>query len=288
MSYAIRVIADSIGPNGARITTYQLRYPRFIHAEFMTHRAISRNASSSRAVPVGRMIADVAIDPAAPVVWGRNRPGMQAGGELDGPALRVARSRWADAAQAAVCAATEMMEVGTHKQIANRVLEPFSHISVVATATDWSNFFALRCHKDAMPEMQRLAVAMARAYRDSEPRRLDADRWHLPYVAEAERVDCGEDALVLIPLSVARCARVSYPKHDGTEPSPDEDLDLAKRLYEAGHWSPFEHQARARATLPGVPSGNFRGWDQYRQALPASVHRAFDFDILDAFPEDWK
>jgi hypothetical protein len=70
VSITAKVIADSIADGCPRLITLQLRYPRFIHSEFMTHRAFSRNASSSRAIPVERLIQDVIDDPAMPVYWG--------------------------------------------------------------------------------------------------------------------------------------------------------------------------------------------------------------------------
>ena len=154
MTITAKIIADSISPAGARLTTLQLRYPRFIHAEFMTHRMFSRNASSSRAIPVERLIQDVLDDPAMPVFWGKNQPGMQAredhhalvGGEgvsgydhFDDSITREAA--WLISRGIAIQHAREFAKAGYHKQIVNRLLEPFSHINVVVTATEWENFF---------------------------------------------------------------------------------------------------------------------------------------------------
>ena len=79
----VKVIADSISESGKRITTFQLKYPRFIHSEVMTHRVFSRNASSSRAIPVKKMIEQVRNNPAMPIHWGANQSGMQAKNELN-------------------------------------------------------------------------------------------------------------------------------------------------------------------------------------------------------------
>jgi len=167
MTITAKVITHSCAAGVPDLITMQCRYPRFIHAEFMTHRVFSRNASSSRAIPIERMIQDVIDDPAMPVAWGSNKPGMQAGVEL--PHWRVARECWLDARDAAVERAKEMMNLGAHKQIVNRLLEPFGHISVVVTATEWDNFFALRCHPDADPTMRALAEAMWDAITASLP-----------------------------------------------------------------------------------------------------------------------
>src|SRR4051794_25900622 len=187
MSYDVQIVADSVGPNGARITTFQLRYPRMVHAEFLTHRAISRNASSTRAIPTAKMIEWIEQDPAMPVYWGKNQKGMQATEELPPETISESEWVWLHARDVAIRGAKSLMAKGVHKQIASRILEPWAHINVVATATDWSNFFALRCHKAAMPEIQKLAVMMARAYRDSKPRQLWSGEYHLPYVEDFER-----------------------------------------------------------------------------------------------------
>jgi len=275
MTISAQIIADSISPEGIRLTTMQLRYPRFIHAEFLTHRVFSRNASSSRAIPVARMIEDLRRDPAMPVYWGSNKPGMQAGAEIDEDARGVCQSIWLDAMGDAINKAEWLMQNGLHKQIANRILEPWAHINVVVTATDWDNFYELRRHADAQPEIKALADAMWEAHMASEPNPLLPGEWHLPYY------DQQTDALalrnywrdVLVPagmgkdtflndersgsvkegwwsqaakkISVARCARVSYLTHDGRQTTVEEDLALYERLVGSTpiHASPAEHQA---------------------------------------------
>jgi thymidylate synthase ThyX len=245
MSHEVKVVADSVGANSSRITTMQLKYPRFIHAEMLTHRSFSRNASSTRAIPTRRLIKWVEEDPADPVFWGKNRAGMQAARSLEEDEIPEAEAVWRNALRDAVCHARYLAdEKGVHKQIVGRLLEPFAHINVVVTGTceAYMNFFALRCHKDAMPEMQVLAVKMARAYRDSCPRELAGGWWHVPYTTEEEMLNVNRDDLIM--YSVARCARVSYMTHEGTEPDPAADIALHDRLLESHHFSPFEHQAQ--------------------------------------------
>ena len=153
-----KIIADSISViTGIRLTTMELSYHRYIHSEFMTHRMFSRNASSSRAIPIKKLLEQVKNDPMMPIHWGSNKPGMQAGEELKGEDLHVAQREWINAANNAVDTASHLQELGLHKQIANRLLEPFLAIKVVVTATEWENFFKLRIHKDAQPEIQELA-----------------------------------------------------------------------------------------------------------------------------------
>jgi len=261
MTIEAKVIADSISEEGKRLTTLQLKFPRFILPEFNTHRVFSRNASSSRAIPVKKMLEMVRTDPAMPIHWGLNQPGMQANEELTGDSRTRAFELWHQAASNAARVAEQMTEIGLHKQVANRILEPFQHISVVLTATEFDNWFELRAHKDAQPEIQMLAVRMSAAMGESTPKVLKYGQWHLPYVTDADRTQVvaflkqgrvtrdepKEDEIndLLRKISAARCCRVSYLKHDGDTASVEEDLALCDRLAGARpiHASPFEHQA---------------------------------------------
>lgn len=275
MTIQAKVIADSVAAHGGRITTLQLRYWRAIHSEFCTHRVFSKNASSSRAVPLAKMIEQVERDPAGPVHWGRNEPGMQSRSELGGLLKMSAQQQWEEARQAALKHVRFMATIGVSKQVANRLLEPFSHIDVVVTSTDFTNFFALRDHPDAQPEMQELARAMRRAIDESTPDPLAVGAWHLPYLTEREIEDLFNTmtsvvdiAGLLCKISAARCARVSYLKHDQSAPSIDDDLKLYDRLVgsEPRHASPCEHQATPFAD-PKQRSRNFVGWLQYRELV---------------------
>jgi hypothetical protein len=286
MTIEATVIADSIS-DGNRLTTLQLRYPRFIHAEFMTHRMFSRNASSSRAIPVERMIEDLKRDPATPVYWGGAQKGMQAGAELIGNELASAKWQWSNAMYQAIRSAEIMMEAGLHKQIANRILEPWAHINVIVTATDWDNFFALRRHPDAQPEIKALADRMHEAMERSVPDFLLPGEWHLPYTGFDTNDRLHGDFLLSDEdqrkVSVARCARVSYMTHDGKRPTVEADIALHDKLVGAVplHASPAEHQATPDSRYSsGMGNGrwkhehehgNLRGWRQYRKQLEATV-----------------
>jgi hypothetical protein len=252
MTIEAKIVAHSSHPGCPDLITVQARYPRFIHSEVMTHRAFSRSASSSRAVPVARMIQDVLDDPAMPVEWGSNKAGMQAGDEVKGQ--EDAKYIWRLAMQQAVTNAKELSRIGLHKQIVNRILEPFGHISVVITSTDWNNFFNLRCHPAADPTMRALAEAIRDVIGKSTSQSLDAGQWHLPYGGNLSE-------------SAARCARVSYLRHDGAAPSNADDMSLAVRLREEKHMSPFEHQA---TPTPGQRNANFSGWKSQRVLLEIS------------------
>lgn len=290
-TFQAEIIADSVSPDGVRITTFQLMYPRIIHAEFMTHRVFSRNASSSRATPVAKGVAAVQTNPYEPLMWVQNKPGMQGGDELSEHAQQEADLIWREAALRMAEYATRLSALGAHKQHVNRLLEPFSHIKVVCTATDYTNFFGLRLHPDAQPEIQELARCMWEAYIANDPVMLGYDMWHLPYVCidldrdralgwlrehQPKNTAPGNIMALLTQMSVARCARVSYQKHEGGDPSVEDDMQLYQRLVGAQpmHASPAEHQATPDRWLGGDKwakpelHGNLFGWQQYRQMLP--------------------
>lgn len=247
------VIADSISPLGYRLTTMELNYPRFIHSELMTHRVFSRNAASSRAIPTKKLIEQVRTNPAMPIEWGSNKPGMQAGDVI--AEARQAEAVWRVGAHRAAAQAELLMGLGLHKQVANRVLEPFMWMKTIVSATEWDNFFEQRLAPESQPEMCELALAMSNARDCSDPQYIGPEEWHLPYLDKSE-VGSENEA---IRVSAARCARVSYLNHDGKR-DVDKDLDLYARLLNGGHWSPLEHVA-----TPGLTSSsNFAGWRQLR------------------------
>lgn len=330
MTISAKIIADSISPTGNRITTFELEYPRFIHSEFMTHRVFSRNAASSRAIPVNRAIELIKENTAKPVHWGKNQPGMSAKEECnetfpeylvvvddEGNAVfdangvlqerlvhKTREEIWDEARDAAIYFASKFNEKGYHKQIVNRLLEPFTHIKVVLTATELDNWFWLRNHKDAQPEIEALAKAMVDAFDNAThgPWELKPGQWHVPYYmdgiwAPIQRTDKGVDGEWLasadtmvdingntladaLAVSSSCCAQVSYRRLDD---SLEKARDIFARLVESmpPHFSPFEHQASPMVADLGFEqagvthldrygnywSGNFRGWVQHRQLI---------------------
>lgn len=277
MSWLAKVIEHSLHPHGGMpLITFQLRYPRFIHAEFMTHRVFSRNASSSRAIPVAKMLQQVATDPAMPVHWGKNQKGMQAREELTGAALELTKELWLDAARTAARFAASMNDCGAHKQVVNRILEPFQFINVIVTATEWDNFFELRDHPDADPNIQKLARMMKDVVTDSFARTLVPDSkvsagWHLPWITDEERQQYFRSPVFLARLSTARNARVSYLTHEGKAPDTGEDLALYTKLVGSRplHASPTEHPAYPLQDVDAWCK-NFRGWHQFRADVEAT------------------
>ena len=286
---ATSILASKHAVTGARVDTMLLRYPRNIHAEFMTHRMFSRNASSSRAIPVEKMIQDVLDDPFVPLHWGENQKGMQADGECDAKVF-IARfghgsreDAWLAARDNALASAHAFAAAGYHKQLVNRLLEPFGHITVVCTATNYSNFFHLRRHPDAEPHMQLLAEAMFDAYERADVQQLELGEWHAPFVSAQERgaMSLGD----AIKLSVARCASTSYKTVEGHDMTMGRAIALHDKLVAMTpmHASPCEHQCRADhlwidevVTIGQTKHwcyehkhlhGNLQGFVQYRKTL---------------------
>ena len=312
-----RVIADSSSlVDGKRITTFELEYPRFIHSEMLTHRYFSRNAASSRAIPVQKVIDMVRESPAMPIHWGQNQPGMKAKEELGYDQKRIVEYLWKKAANFVACTASAMNKHGLHKQATNRILEAFQMIKVVVTATEFDNFFWLRNHEDAQPEIKELASVMLEAMRQSTPEVLRPGEWHTPYVwsvktgaGRAYGIGSGDDVEYLtleeaLKVSSSCCAQVSYRVLNT-------DLGKAIEIYdklvtsEPVHASPFEHQAtpvkptsivatenpviNARVSPAsweqGIThvdrnglfwSGNLQGWSQHRQLIPNNVCKQYE------------
>lgn len=293
-----KIIADSICPQGVRMTTMEIEYPRFILAELNTHRMLSKNSASSRAIPVKAMHEFIKDNPATPVYWGKNQPGMKAKEELIGIDLSEAKHIWNKAKDDALHwadALSSRLEV--HKQIANRITEPWMTMKTVISGTEWANFFHLRNHPDAQPEIKALAEAMIVAYTTHLPLPLKPGEWHLPYIALGRYVPTDElqyfdDYFNRISLEDAKiisascCAQVSYRKNDD---SPEKAWKIWQQLIENDpvHASPIEHQATPMDVNsmcrfepdtwePGVThvsansdlwSGNLRGWIQHRKLV---------------------
>lgn len=299
MGFEAKVLADSVSPAGHRLTTLEATFPRFILAEFNTHRVFSRNSASSRAIPVAKQLRRVLDEPYVPIEFGSNQPGMQAGPPLTGSARDAAETEWLEARDAAVRhvlglitspqevarhpdlhACLDAVEgslktppaewLNVHKQVANRLLEPFMWHTVIVSATTWSNFWNLRCHPDAQPEIQLVAIKMREAIESSQPEILGEGEWHLPLIRESDREEA-TSLDELVKISIGRCARVSYLTHAGTR-DPSADVALYDRLLESGHMSPMEHVARpmtAAELARGEWCGNFQGWVSHRKLIPS-------------------
>lgn len=252
-----KVVCDSINEQGDRLSTFEIEYPRFIHSELMTHRMLSKNSSSSRAIPIDKMLNQIKDNMAVPIYWGKNKSGMQATEEVS--KLDEAKSvlTWKKSFNHIYQRVEDMISFGLHKQVPNRLTEPFQMMKVVITGTDWDNFFNLRIHPDAQPEICMLAYKMYKALEESKPNLLKSGEYHLPYVASWTIVDSGgkvhsyqneydEDVLITleqaIKISAASCASVSYRTEGMTLEKADKIFDMLIKA-EVIHSSPFEHLA---------------------------------------------
>ena len=308
------VICDSISEQGVRLTTFEIEYPRIVMSEFNTMRAISKNSSSSRAIPVSKMLEHTKSINLKPIYFGSKKSGMQAGDELVGEDLQYAKSTWESALHSMVHSAKILDGCGVAKEVCNRLVEPFQLVKVVCTATDWDNFFNLRLHPDADPNICMLAYKMYQAMEESKPYELKEGEYHLPYVnvgwnGKGEMCYFDEDFNSVeleqaIRLSAASCASVSYRTEGMTLEKADKIFDMLIKA-EVVHSSPLEHCAtpvkpkfnelgkvRVNCSEPqswqqGVThmnkqgelcSGNLRGWVQYRHLLPNNTAWQFDFE----------
>lgn len=293
-----RILADSISEQGERMTTMEIEYPRFILAELNTHRMLSKNSASSRAIPVEAMHKHIQENTAQPVWWGKNQSGMQAKEQVTGSDKSYAEYLWMSARDRAIQSSRELQALNLHKQITNRVTEPWMIMKTVISGTEWANFFWLRDHPDAQPEIAVLALKMREAYKASTPELLYPGEWHVPYITtyrdprtltrhyldQDQKYLTTEQARI---ISASCCAQVSYRKSDTS-------YEKAEKIYrqliesEPVHASPVEHQAtpmdldtyvnyEPETWERGVThvsangslwSGNLRGWIQHRKLIP--------------------
>jgi thymidylate synthase ThyX len=286
MTTAVKIVAHSISPQGKELIAFQYTAHRFILAEINTHKMLSKNARSSRAVPTKKLIEEVRTNPAMPIDLASNQAGMVAGVQLDEATRAAAELQWREAARYAADQATRLSALGLHKQWANRVMEPFMWVHGLITGTEWSNFFARRRAPDAQPEFRHLADLMWEALQESKPEHLLPGEWHLPYVLPEERPIF--DLKTLQMLSAARVARISYKPFDG-DARVEKEMERAQLLINAGHMSPFEHQGtpddhfgcvphpngamRAHGAVVDVwerpeEHANFNGWRMLRKMIP--------------------
>lgn len=263
MNYACKILADSANPNGDRLTTFEITFPRMVLADITRHRMLSYSIESTRAVPVEKRIEMVRNDPFVPAMRAR-ATGMGRGEPLEGVEKKVAEHHWRWAATYAATMAEKLLH--TEKGLVGRLLEPFSWVTGIISGTEWQNFFALRCDEGAQMELQIIAEMMRDAYDDSAPTLLQWGQWHLPLVSEQERR--GVYPMVapsfLAGVSAGRCAAVSYARHAIDETPGTSYSRWAQRLQPAAHWSPAEHPAMADVGH----YGNFQGFCQLRKFYP--------------------
>lgn len=324
--FSARVLADSLSPSDARLSSLELCFPRMILSEFNTHRMLSKNSASSRAIPVVKQLRKILESPFVPQSFGINEAGMQASAFLEGEDFADAQSAWLRGRDRAVWTTLEMLLgvkeltrafgedydrnpkafsdpaetlrvielleqyqayisacrtekrpqtrfLNVHKQTANRVLEPYAWHTVLVTATEWDNFWALRDSPMAQPEMETLAKMARAVFNASTPRRLEYGQWHLPLLSLEEQAQALINPQLWLKVAVGRAARVSAETHDRKGLNIEADVNLYNRLLNEGHMSPFEHIARPLALESTFArreawSGNFKGFEQLRKTIP--------------------
>lgn len=286
------MILDSVSPEGVRLSTIHVRYPRMIHSELMTHRVFSRNGRSSRAVPVKTLLAEEHYTPH----FMKNKPGMVATEEFSFGEQLQAQAIWQGLAEHTKKCVQKLNELGVHKQWANRPLEAFGYIDVLISSTDWANFMALRDEEGAQPEIRAVAETIKQLLEESTPTLLQPGEWHMPYIQEEDykvvkkhildsfnstynSVTRDEQEALLRKISVARCARLTIRPFDG-DGSIEKELSRYERLMVSRpvHASPAEHVATPDTVmvynnLGGKDWeredewGNFYGWRQFRKMI---------------------
>lgn len=304
MSITARVVADSINPWNSRLTTMVVTFPRYILAEFNTHRAFSRNSASSRAIPFKKMLKAVQTDTFSPLAWMKDHSGMQ-GTEyfsitdvdnFNVPISERLDELWIGARDAAISFAERMHALGATKQMVNRILEPYMWHTCIVTSSEWENFFAQRAHNAADIHIEELANKMLVALNESTPRKIVPGDWHIPFQADIFRdpnfltymtnyftkkgillthqspsQTLRESQAIAVEVATAKCARASYITFDADK-SIEEQVELHAKL-KAGnpkHMSPFEHSAlcgEERSSAIASNFGSYNGWIQYRKMI---------------------
>jgi len=314
------LVEHSVNEFGNELMTFRLHYPRIIHAEVMTHRMFSRNASSSRAIPVKKILEQVRDNPAMPVKFGKNKSGMQDDGEHDAkipvynpadlipePTYYGIEDYWRLSADNASNFAEAIADAGYHKQIANRLLEPYQFMNTIISMTDIDNFWHLRLHGDADPTFVELSSCMYDAYQASTPTLVREDDYHLPFITkkfdEADNLhyyanDVEVDLETAIKVSISICCQVSYRLSDFSVEKAIKIWDMLVTMNPV-HASPLEHvaspfgkdeyQARDNMNrhienlgylgINALYCGNFKGWVQYRKTVP--------YENVELFTGEW-
>ena len=312
----VKVIQDSLSPTGDRLVTFEIETYRYIWAEVMTHRQLSRNAQSSRAVP-SKTVLKVNEDFVRPIIYGKNKAGMSSTEEFNELESAEIQKVWDSAANYTFAASLQLNELGLHKQWANRITEPFSKIKAIISATEWNNFFWLRIDPEAaQPEIVDLANKMQKAMQDSIPLQLKAGELHVPYVEREVGFDLSDEIRYYIGgqdegelskeealrISASCCCQVSYRKLDD---SFNKAMEIWDKLFSGPkpHMSPTENQAVAlgsnrasiiQRVLPsylpeGIShidregnlwSGNFKGFIQHRKIIEARQPKVFEGKVI--------
>lgn len=272
------VVADTAHPVfGTRVTTVLVNMPRIILAELNKHRVFANSAASSRAIPFSETRRILETEPFVPLHWGAKQSGMQADHQIPEADREDARAYWLDALADALHHAEQLDQLGVHKQVVNRLLEPWMWSRVVITATDWQNFFRQRCHPKAEPHFQLAATAIRDAMAASSPAGSET---HLPFVSPDEQATYS--IITCAKLSAARCGRVSYYGMSDEVQTVERSLARFDRFMEGDppDLVPCEHPCFA-ASVKGRYR-HLRDWRPYR----ISVERLRGYSTVEGTDPD--
>ncbi len=280
-----KIVQDSSLPTGERVLTFSAMYGRLIHSELLRHRAASHSVKSSRAIPTKKYREEVKQNIYVPVKFGTKKRGMQAGkptflSKFYGERVWRLSSKFA-------CLFHWMMEkLDIHKEVANRILEPYVWVeeTITVEADALKEIAELRIHDDAQEDVRKIVEEMLYEMDKSTPVELKEGQWHVPYVVrkitngvmtytDNNGKNLTSDEAII--CSAARSARSSYANHDNSMSVFEKDIKLAKQLIGSKpmHLSPFEHQARPfKDDLEKNQYGsNFRHFFQQRKAIENSL-----------------
>ena len=293
MSWKAEVLCHSKGAtHGRELISVLATYPRFIHSEFLTHRDRARSSASSRAIPWKKydkhgvlqqncMYCQIKHNPFVPEFWGKEQSGMQSGEEFSDAEKRALIRFWLDARDQALIQADRLYDKNLHKSLVNRITEPFMWISVIYTATEWKNFFRLRCHPAAEKHFQKIAGMMRDAINASTPRILQPGELHLPFWDQNSELELEAALGKTLPIikgpdgmnhyrkriSAGRSCRISYLTHENKRDILA-DIKTAANLIERSddviHAAALEHVATCHED-GNHRSGPFFGFHQFRK-----------------------
>lgn len=303
----VKLLKYSCSNEAIHLYTFEVEIPRVILAEWNTHGIMNSNAQSSRAVPVAKLIEQVQKNPYYPPIWGKNQRGMQAYERNDELVWGMpVDAFWQDCINDACNKAHALDQAKYHKQIANRVIEPYSHTKLVISGTEWDNFFNLRIHHAAEPNIREMAIQIYQTMRTASPQSLNPGEWHLPYIDTYHNKNgkivysfkgkklTTEQA---IRVSLACIAKVSYRSLD---PSPEAVDKIINTLFPDDgspiHASPSQHIATPfqypydadewqvgeshRDKQGWSWSAQLRGWCQYRKTIPNENCEFFTHEVF--------
>jgi thymidylate synthase ThyX len=262
-----QILADSLNrETGDRWVTFEIsNFPKVLLQELNTHRMLSRNAASSRAMPIVKVIERVKTSPYIPT-FRENQRGMVGRVLEDQDRFNQSVEIYQKALGDAIHHAEQLAAMSIHKEAVNRLLEPFMTVPVIISGTEWHNFFRLRTSPDATPDFQAVALLLEQLYQTYQPTPLQVGEIHGIY---AEAIPDDFTMLDRLKVMSARAARISYKNHGSSVIDVQKDLQLADNLISDGHLSPLEHMgwALSKQQCLWLDTRNYQGFLSFRAYL---------------------